>query len=286
MTVPTTKADFDKEVTAGERFEFGNNWARFLLRLNDKRIEEAKISLKNMLAVNDLRGRSFLDIGCGSGLFSLAAAQLAAKSIHSFDYDTKSVACSMELKRRFFPEMETWSIKQASILDEPYLEKLGRFDVVYSWGVLHHTGQMWKALENTASLVKPGGKLFIVIYNDQGVSSRIWLWIKRLYNRLPSVLRFLVVYPSFFYLWTPIFVRDLLKGKPGETWTGYMQDRGMSPWDDTIDWVGGYPFEVTSPGEIFTFFHKRGFSLQNMKTTHNLGCNEFVFQFEIPHDLH
>ena len=129
MTVPATTTEFEKEVAAGERFEFGKNWTRFLLRLNDKRIEEAEISLKNMLSVDDLQGRSFIDVGCGSGLFSLAAARLMAKSIHSFDYDTKSVVCSLELKRRFFPKMETWSIEQASILDEPYLEKLGKFDV-------------------------------------------------------------------------------------------------------------------------------------------------------------
>lgn len=277
MTVSTTKTDFDKEVAAGKRFEFGNNWAQFLLSLNDKRIEEAEISLKNMLAVNDLQGHSFLDIGCGSGLFSLAAARLAAKSIHSFDYDTKSVACCMELKRRFFARMDAWSIEQASVLDEPYLVKLGKFDVVYSWGVLHHTGQLWKALENSANLVKPGGNLFIAIYNDQGLSSSIWLWVKRLYNKTPRYLRFLVIYPAFLRLWGPTFIRDFVKGKPGETWKGYIKDRGMSPWNDVIDWVGGYPFEVATPGDVFTFFYERGFFLLKLKTTHNIGCNEFVF---------
>jgi 2-polyprenyl-3-methyl-5-hydroxy-6-metoxy-1,4-benzoquinol methylase len=282
MNVLEIKADFDNEVTAGKRFEFGKNWTRFLLRLNEKRIVEAENSLKLMLNVNDLKGFSFLDIGCGSGLFSLAAARLMAKSIHSFDYDTNSVECCLELKRRFFSQMETWSIDQASILDHGYLDKLEKFDVVYSWGVLHHTGQLWKALENTAKLVKPGGILFIAVYNDQGLASRIWLMVKKLYNKTPSFLRFLILFPAFIWLWVPIFIRDLLIGKPGKTWKEYIYDRGMSPWDDVIDWVGGYPFEVASPGEIFTYFHKRGFSLQNMKTTNNLGCNEFVFQFNLP----
>jgi 2-polyprenyl-3-methyl-5-hydroxy-6-metoxy-1,4-benzoquinol methylase len=284
MTVPVVKSEFDEEVAAGERFEFGNNWTRFLRRLNEKRIAEAEISLKLMLDSNDLQGRSFLDIGCGSGLFSLAASRMGASPIHSFDFDTQSVACCEELKHRFFPKMDSWTIAQASILDEKYIGGLDKFDIVYSWGVLHHTGQMWKALENTTNLVKPGGTIFISLYNDQGLSSKIWLWVKKLYNKTPPFLRFLILIPAFIRLWGPTFIRDLVIGKPGKRWKEYIHDRGMSPWDDVIDWVGGYPFEVASPGETFTFFHKRGFSLQNMKTTNNLGCNEFVFQFDIPHD--
>jgi 2-polyprenyl-3-methyl-5-hydroxy-6-metoxy-1,4-benzoquinol methylase len=283
MTDPVVKSDFDEEVAAGERFEFGNNWTRFLRRLNEKRIEEAETSLKLMLELNDLQGRSFLDIGCGSGLFSLAASRLGANPIHSFDYDTQSVACCEELKRRFFPKMDSWSIAQASILDEKYYGRLGKFDIVYSWGVLHHTGHMWKAIENSMQLVKPGGTIFVSLYNDQGLSSKIWLRVKKLYNKTPIFLRFLILIPAFIRLWGPTFIRNLAIGEPGKKWKEYIHDRGMSPWDDVVDWVGGYPFEVATPGETFTYFHKRGFSLHNMKTSNNIGCNEFVFHLDFPH---
>jgi 2-polyprenyl-6-hydroxyphenyl methylase/3-demethylubiquinone-9 3-methyltransferase len=136
---------------------------------------------------------------------------------------------------------------------------------------------MWKAFENVDALVRPGGTLFIAIYNDQGLVSRNWRRLKHMYNWLPAWLRWLVLYPAFLRLWGPTTLRDLLRGKPGLTWRMYAHDRGMSPWDDVVDWVGGYPFEVAKPGDIFTFFHQRGYTLNTLVTTHNKGCNEYIF---------
>src|SRR5438128_11957621 len=103
------------------RFPFGKNWSRFLSLLDDDRIAEAERSLRGMLDVSDLRELTFLDAGSGSGLFSLAAKRLGAKRVHSFDYDENSVACTRELKRRFFPHDADWIVEQGSVLDEAYL---------------------------------------------------------------------------------------------------------------------------------------------------------------------
>jgi 2-polyprenyl-6-hydroxyphenyl methylase/3-demethylubiquinone-9 3-methyltransferase len=231
-----------------------------------------------MLGASDLKGARFLDIGSGSGLFSLAARRLGAQ-VHSFDYDPHSVACTRELRRRYFPNDPEWKVESGSALDETYVRSLGEFQVVYSWGVLHHTGQMWAALANAAIPVAPGGKLFIAIYNDQGSASRRWTKVKRLYNGLPRPLRFLVVWPSFWVLNWRSVAKDFLRLRPFQTIRNYGKERGMSFWRDLVDWVGGYPFEVARPEEIFDFYRARGFSLIRLRTCGgSLGCNEFVLR--------
>ncbi len=274
MTVTETHTS---EVARGERFEFGANWQRFLRDLSPERISAAEQSLRDMLDVSDLRGQTFLDIGSGSGLFSLAARRLGAR-VFSFDYDPQSVACTLELKRRYFDTDAEWRVEEGSALDRDYIESLGQFDIVYSWGVLHHTGAMWKALENASLAVREGGLLFIALYNNQGGASRRWTAIKKTYNHFP-VFRPPLLALSFIRLYGTGLVRGLLRGRPLQI--SQQQARGMSLWRDLVDWVGGYPFEVADPGEVFDFFSKRGFSLQRLVTTHSLGCNEFVFKRQL-----
>jgi SAM-dependent methyltransferase len=272
-------SQYAAEVASGNRFEFGKNWAWFLETLNDEKIEEAVKSLRDMLETDSLSGRSFLDIGSGSGLFSLAARRLGAR-VHSFDYDPNSVGCTEELRRRYFTDDCNWTIESGSALDSNYLASLGKFDIVYSWGVLHHTGDMWTALANAAIPAVPGGKLFIAIYNDQGTASRRWTKIQKFYNQLPRGLRFLVVWPSFLVLnWRPI-IKDSLRLKPFKSIRDYGKNqRGMSFWQDLVDWVGGYPREVATPEKIFDFYRQKGFSLTRLRTCGgSMGCNEFVFQ--------
>jgi 2-polyprenyl-3-methyl-5-hydroxy-6-metoxy-1,4-benzoquinol methylase len=284
--MPTQQTMIDEskhkaEVMRGQRFEFGKNWSRFLSNVDAKRIQAAEDSLKRMLATETLSGLGFLDIGSGSGLFSLAAHRLGAH-VRSFDYDPQSVACTKEMRRRFASNADHWQIESGSVLDRTFMQSLGQFDIVYSWGVLHHTGQMWQALENAHQLVAPGGKLFIAIYGDQGTRTVRWRHAKRIYNQLPAMLRspfaLIVSLPAE----CKAIVRACLTGKFGE-YVDYQKQpgntRGMSRWRDIIDWVGGYPYEVATPDQIFDFYRERGFELTKLHCGGvGLGCNEYVFQ--------
>lgn len=265
------------EVARGERFEFGANWAQFLRDLNDERIEAAERSLKTMLGVEHLDGKRFLDIGSGSGLFSLAARRLGA-TVHSFDYDPDSVACTRELRRRYSSGDSEWRVEQGSVLDHGFMERLGRFDIVYSWGVLHHTGAMWNALQGASERVAPGGTLFIAIYDDEGGHSRRWAAVKKAYCSSSWLGRSVILGWCFLYCWGKTMVIDALKGRPFHSWRHYGKGsaRGMSAWRDLVDWVGGYPFEVATPAAIVAFHRERGFMLERLTTCRG-GCNEYVF---------
>ena len=267
-------ARFEREVASGERFEFGRNWQRFLGVLNEERIQNAIASLQSQLGMERLDGLRFCDAGSGSGLFSLAARRLGA-TVHSFDFDPSSVGCTQELKRRFFPDDPNWTIQQASVLDAEFLKGLGQFDVVYSWGVLHHTGAMWRAIENVIPLVAPRGRMFIALYNDQGWLSRMWHAVKRTYCccTLGRWVMTAIWVPGFF---ARMCVASLLTGR--NKFAAYHHERGMSPIHDWIDWIGGLPFEVAKPDDVIRFHKQRSFELLKLTRTHSLGCNQFVFR--------
>lgn len=258
------------EIKSGNRFSFGENWSRFLISLDEKKIHQAEQSLCTMLKKNTLQGKRFLDIGSGSGLFSLAARRLGAQ-VHSFDFDPQSVSCTNILKNKYFPDDPDWMIEEGSILDSNYISRLGEFDIVYSWGVLHHTGKMLNAFSNIIPSVAIHGLIFIAIYNDQGVISRYWTFIKSSYNK-SVFIKYLWISIHTPYLFAMRWITRALTGR-------LSIERGMSLWRDMIDWLGGYPFEVAKPELVFNYFHENGFNLEKLKTCGGrMGCNEFVFR--------
>lgn len=268
----------ETEIKSGRRFGFGENWRLFLECLDERRINTAAESLLQMLKIDTLEGKTFLDIGCGSGLFSLAARRLGA-TVLSFDYDQESVACALYLRSRFFPEDDQWKVVCGSALDEKFMLSIGKHDVVYSWGVLHHTGDMWSALKYASIPVAAGGFLFVAIYNDQGWGSAAWKTVKKMYCVAPAPIKWLILIFAFCRLWGPTIVRDTARGRPFSAWNSYMSVRGMNPWRDVVDWVGGYPFEVAKPEEIVKFFGDLGFTILNTRTVGSgSGCNEFVLK--------
>jgi 2-polyprenyl-6-hydroxyphenyl methylase/3-demethylubiquinone-9 3-methyltransferase len=253
-----------------DRFQFGENWTRFLSLVDEDRIAEATARLSELLG--DISGKSFLDVGSGSGIHSLAALRLGASRVLSFDYDSKSVACTAELRRRFAP-MANWQVEAGSALDEQYLRSIGKFDIVYAWGVLHHTGAMWKSFDLIT--IPVAHMLMVAVYNDEGRKSRLWLVLKKLYSRSPLPLKKILELVTFMLTWGKAFIFKPRKAM--KNWSTYSRKRGMSPWRDVVDWAGGYPCEFANAGEVFTRFRRRGFILEALRTVHGLGLNEFVF---------
>ena len=257
------------------RFDFGRNWSKYLGKINDEKITRAKNSLTNLLRLDNLHDKSFLDAGCGSGLLSLAAIKLGAGKVFSFDFDENCVNCA-ELLNQKYGLYDNWEITQGSVLDEEWLSGLGSYDIVYSWGVLHHTGDMWRAVENICELVKPDGYLFVSIYNDRGIISKIWKSIKIIYNKSPYLIKMSIAIPYYVLMVVNEVISICVHRKPLRKWFND-NDRGMSLWTDCLDWCGGYPFETATPESMVDFLYYKGFSLINLKLKRGSGCNEFLF---------
>lgn len=257
-------------------FSFGKNWQRFLEGINDTTLSRAKESLTNFTGLADFRGKTFLDIGCGSGIFSYAAAELGAKRVVSIDIDPFSVTCAEHMRSK--SSHEHWNVQHASVLDDSAMQRLGEFDIVYSWGVLHHTGSMWQAVRAAAHRVAPGGLFYIALYNrlEGRFGTPYWLFVKKLYNKHPWFGKYVLenVYAAWFILLM------LLRGKnPVREIRSYKNKRGMSWRRDITDWLGGYPYEAATVEEVFRFMKKEfpTFTLRNIKTTNHIGTNWYLF---------
>jgi len=254
-----------------ERFAFGKNWIDFCKRLQYEDYLAAKESLKKL--VPNLHGKTFLDVGCGSGLFSIAASALGARKVLGLDVDPEAVSTSKELIEKISqwdPDVKRDAIdfKVESILNQNIAPQ--QYDVVYSWGVLHHTGDMYTAFERIRNVVDEKGTLVLAIYNKH-FTSPIWKLIKLIYVKSPNFVKKILV----FLILVIKFLGALIISRQNPLKRG----RGMRFYNDIVDWVGGYPYEYASVSEVVDFFQARGFQLTKLiKTKGFTGCNEFVFE--------
>lgn len=255
-------------------FSFGKNWQDFLRFLDQDRIEITKKGLADFLGGPDaVRGKTFVDVGCGSGLFSLAAHLLGAARVVSVDVDRNSVRCAEMLRERQ-GSPTNWEIKTGSALDAGFMASLGKFDIVYSWGVLHHTGDMYRAIGNACGLVKDDGVFFLAIYN-RFVSSRAWWHIKRIYNATPKPLKGFWVGLHYAYA----AGLSAMRGR----WIGteiknYRSNRGMTFHNDVIDWLGGFPYEYATTGEIAEFSKKHSLAPVKIRDAAGPACWEMLLK--------
>jgi SAM-dependent methyltransferase len=261
------------------RYRFGENWQKFASELRPDQIIEAEKSVARLLGGNELSGRSFLDVGCGSGLFSLAARKMGAR-VTSFDFDADSVSCAETLRDRYYPNDQLWRVERGSVLDPSYLDRLGQFDIVYSWGVLHHTGAMWSALNNAAQLVTPGGTLAIALYRRTPLCGA-WQMEKRCYASAPRPVKGVIrgTYKAAFFIGLAAIGQNPLRYV-----RNYKSNRGMDWHRNVDDWLGGFPYESASAQTVKQELERLGFQLVRSFEypagvgLFGTGCDEFVCQ--------
>ena len=261
------------------RFGFGNNWLDFARDLSTNQIAEAEKSICNLLRRDSLAGVSFVDIGSGCGLFSLAARRLGAR-VHSFDYDSESVLCTQRVRDLHFPGDRGWTVERGSVLDRDYLRSLGAFDIVYSWGVLHHTGAMRDALDAASLLVQPNGLFAFALYH-RTLMCGLWRLEKRWYaGASPAAQkRIRAVYVTLMRL------RIHLTGGDFRSFIeNYQSLRGMNFEHDVHDWMGGYPYESILGSEVEALMQRLGFSHVCSMTSPTTigffgsGCDEYLYR--------
>ncbi|MDZ7267782.1 MAG: class I SAM-dependent methyltransferase [candidate division KSB1 bacterium] len=256
-------------------FSFGENWQAFNERLFKTRTQQEAIELavkdiEKWLGRDGVAGRTVLDIGCGTGLHSLAFLLLGATRVLSIDVDVHSIAATKFFCREFGTPAN-WEIKQGSILNENFIFNLGRFDIVYAWGVLHHTGAMWNALDNCTKLIADNGKLWLSLYTA-GPNYASHLALKRRYNAANDLQKRLMV--------ARIIARRMLNralsGRNPFTWNE-KKARGMNSYHDLLDWLGGLPYEVASKKEVEAFCRKHGLRLVRDEPRGEGACSIYLF---------
>lgn len=257
-------------------FTFGRNWKSFVRVVDDERIAGAQEGMARLFPGGELEGSSFLDIGCGSGLSSLAAARMGAAPIVGVDVDADSVDASRSLLARHLPAT-AYTLSVRSVFDMRAED--GAYDIVYSWGVLHHTGDMWRALSIAAGLVKPRGLFAIALYRKTRLCG-FWKVEKRIYARSPRAVQRII---EWAYM-SVVYLTGLLRGKSPSRRREEYGARGMDWRHDVPDWLGGHPYESTSPAEVEAFMAARGFALVRSFTRPGglgltgSGCDEYVFR--------
>jgi SAM-dependent methyltransferase len=257
------------------RFEFGRNWKGYVQHsLDDERVEVSRRHLLSLAQRDDLAGLDFLDIGCGSGVHSLAALKSGASKIHSFDFDPNSVEAT-KMVQQTAGNPPNWVVERGDVLDSDYVRSLNKWSFVYSWGVLHHTGDVWRALANAQMTVADGGTFYVALYSaDVQSDPEFWLNVKRQYNQAGGLKRWGMVW---WYVWNYVMHRQI-RNLPNliHRVLQHRYSRGMSFFTDIRDWLGGWPMEFVRDQDVIDFLtSKHGLRLVNIKTGE--ACTEFVF---------
>tara|TARA_B100001063_G_C16709692_1_gene527317 strand:+ start:122 stop:1153 length:1032 start_codon:yes stop_codon:yes gene_type:complete len=145
---------------------YGKLWKeRFL----DFSLDQTKF-LKKLLNkldfdIKKIKGKKILDMGCGSGRFTSAFAKLGAKKVYGVDLGSDGISVAKKLTKKF--NIKNATFKNASVLNMPF--KNNYFDFVFCKGVLHHTGNLKRGLDEFIRMIKINGYGYLYLYGRGGI---------------------------------------------------------------------------------------------------------------------
>jgi SAM-dependent methyltransferase len=128
-----------------------------------------------------IRGKRVLDAGCGQGRWSYGFIKLGA-TVRGIDTSVSAIKYANEHLKRTTPPARFCVL---NVLDERQLSKVfnnAEFDIIWCWGVLHHTGDPEKGFDNLVKLLKPGGTIHLYLYGKKSFVNKFW---RRVFNVMP-----------------------------------------------------------------------------------------------------
>lgn len=197
---------------------------------------------------DEVKGKSVLDSGCGTGIFSIIFAKNGAGQVTGIDISPGSLGTAEGLKQKF--GLSNARFEQQDMLHLPYPDAC--FDIVWAWGTVHHTTDPLGAIDGLIRVLKPGGSILLAIYKKTKVT-----WIheairktlvrtpRRSWNALAKIMAFF----GTPIVWT---FKRREKARQGETLSELI-----------LDWYFVPIRHYYKPDEIRTFLEGKGFKIEN-----------------------
>jgi len=178
-------------LTAGSPDRFGYEWHRYAEMRPE--YEEQFRDWTVHLQPEDWRGKTFLDVGCGTGRNSYWPMTYGAAGGKAIDVDDASLAVA----RRNLAPFPAMSVEKKSAYE---IDESDAYDVVFSIGVIHHLQSPERAIAQMVRAAKPGGRVLIWVY---GYENNEWIvrffdpLRRALFSRLPiGLVHHLSLYPA------------------------------------------------------------------------------------------
>jgi ubiquinone/menaquinone biosynthesis C-methylase UbiE len=123
-------------------------------------VEASENHWKIFYSGEEVKGKSVLDAGCGTGIFSIIFATNGAGRVTGIDISEGSLQTARGLKKKF--NLENADFQKQDMLALPFSDE--SFDIVWAWGTVHHTTDPFRAITELLRILKPSGSILLAVY--------------------------------------------------------------------------------------------------------------------------